>query len=375
MNQIKLIIDTPKNNSNLLYTTGYYCLDPIIYVEFNNKKIGWLPSTELEKAKVKSKLDEFFNLSDEIKRAIASNKNSYPKSALIIDWLKDNNIDSITVPENFPVIEYEYLKRFGFEVYLKKEPFYENRVKKNKVEINFIDENTKKNEKVMQLIYNILAESKISNDKRIIFNNEVLTSEFLQNFILKSFLDNNLIAEDVIVSVGNQGCYPHEHGYGDLFAGESIIVDIYPRNRTNFYYTDMTRTFCKGRAKSELKKIFNDVLDVQNFAFDKIKAGESGKNIHNQVVTFFENKGYKTGIINNFFQGFIHGTGHGVGLDCHELPYISQNGTILEENSVVTVEPGLYYLDVGAVRIEDLILVKKDGIENFNNFPKILEIE
>lgn len=375
MNQINLFIDTPKHNSSLLYISGYYCLDPLILIEFNNKLIGWLPSTELEKAKIKSKINEIYNIAEEIKKIIIKGKDPSIKSNIILEWLKSNNIEKIIVPENFPAIEYEFLKEHNFQVEYKREPFYESRVQKNIYELEYIKENTKKNEIIMSKIYNILAESKITNDKKLKYNGEILTAEFLQKVILKEFLDFDLYAEDVIVASGEQTCFPHEYGYGEILAEVPIIIDIYPRNRKNFYYTDMTRTFCKGKASDQLKKLYNDVLDAQNFAFEKIKAGVFGKDIHNAVLNFFQKKGYKTDIIDGFLQGFVHGTGHGVGLDCHELPYISQNGTILLENSVVSVEPGLYYLDIGGVRLEDLVVVKKDGIENLNSFPKVLEIE
>lgn len=374
MSQVKLIIDSPQKNSSLIYAAGHYCLDPYIFIEYNDQKIGWLPSTELENAKLKSRLNTVYNLSDDYKKISENKKYPLLRSSVIIDWLKNNDIKEIIVPESFPLIEYENLKDFGFNIDCKKEPFYDNRVIKTDQEINFIKENTKKNEAVMQSVYDILAESEITNDKKLKYKGSVLTSEYLQNFILKSFIDNELTADDVIVSTGNQGCYPHEHGYGELSADKSIIIDIYPRSRKNYYFTDMTRTFCKGKASDELKNIYNAVLEAQKIGFERIHAREDGKKVHEYIIKFFDEKGFKTGIVNGTLQGFIHGTGHGLGLDCHELPYISQNGTLLPDNSIVSVEPGLYYLDIGAVRIEDLVVVKKDGIENLNNFHKTFEI-
>ena len=73
-------------------------------------------------------------------------------------------------------------------------------------------------------------------------------------------------------------------------------------------------------------------------------------------------------------QGFFHGTGHGVGLDIHEPPRISSVCHILRAGQVVTVEPGLYYLDAGGVRLEDMVLVTKNGCKNLSRFPKVLEI-
>lgn len=74
-------------------------------------------------------------------------------------------------------------------------------------------------------------------------------------------------------------------------------------------------------------------------------------------------------------QGFFHGTGHGVGLDVHELPRISTSyENKLETGNIVTVEPGLYYSGVGGVRIEDIVAVTEEGCNNLTKFPKFLEI-
>jgi Xaa-Pro aminopeptidase len=74
-------------------------------------------------------------------------------------------------------------------------------------------------------------------------------------------------------------------------------------------------------------------------------------------------------------QGYFHGTGHGVGLDIHEAPRISRTGSLLLEGHVVTVEPGLYYPGLGAVRIEDMVLVTADGCRNLTNYPKTFELD
>jgi len=94
------------------------------------------------------------------------------------------------------------------------------------------------------------------------------------------------------------------------------------------------------------------------------------------VEDFFASKGFRTEKQGKKIQGFIHGTGHGVGLDSHELPYLGaySNG-VLEEGNIVTVEPGLYYPNIGGVRIEDIVAVTKDGCENLTKAPKFLEIQ
>jgi Xaa-Pro aminopeptidase len=372
---VKLIIDSPQKNSDLIYGSGYYCLDPFIFLEIDDKKYGWLPSTELERAKKKSKLNEIFNLNFDFLKLRKTNTYPLLNSSLLIDFFRNNNITEIDVPYSFPIAEANNLTDFGFKLIPQMDPFYKNRVSKTPEEINYIRENSKLNVQVMNEVKNIIAESSITNDKKLKYKGEILTSEFLQNFIFKSFLDKGLISDSVIVAIGDQGCDPHENGSGEVFANTSIIVDIFPKSRSNFYFTDMTRTFCKGKASNELKKMYESVHEAQKYVFDKIKPDVYGKDIHSGVVKYFENKGFKSGIINNILQGYFHGTGHGLGLDCHEKPYINTTGGELPENSIISNEPGLYYLGIGGVRIEDLLLITKNGFENLTNYEKILELE
>jgi len=375
MKTARLIIDSPYKNSDLIYAADYYCLDPFIYLEIDNYKTGWLPSTELEKAKKNSCLNQVINLTQELTNLKKQNKIPILRSSLIIDYLKDKKITDILIPNNFPILEANNLSSLGFNIIPQEEPFYKSRAVKSITEIDFIRSNSLKNVEVMKEVKNIILESSVTNDKKLKYNNEILTSEYLQTFILKSLLDKEMISDSVIVSLGDQGCYPHEYGYGTVYANQSIIVDIYPRSRKNYYFTDMTRTFCKGKASSELKDLYKTVNDAQKFVLDKIGKKNNGKDIHNFVISYFENKGYKSGSINGVLQGFFHGTGHGLGLDCHEAPYINSNGDDLPDNSIVSDEPGLYYLGIGGVRIEDLILVTKNGYENLTNFEYSLELE
>ena len=87
-----------------------------------------------------------------------------------------------------------------------------------------------------------------------------------------------------------------------------------------------------------------------------------------------EQHGFFTGEVNGRMQGFFHGTGHGLGLEIHELPRLSKIPATLHTGNVVTVEPGLYYPGVGGIRLEDVVVVGDGGCENLTAFPKELEV-
>jgi Xaa-Pro aminopeptidase len=105
-----------------------------------------------------------------------------------------------------------------------------------------------------------------------------------------------------------------------------------------------------------------------------VKDGAEGLEIHRRIQALFDRQGYPTGVKAGRMQGFFHGTGHGLGLEIHEPPSIGKRPSTLRAGHVVTVEPGLYYLGLGGVRLEDVALVTRKGSRNLTRVPKHLEI-
>ncbi len=131
------------------------------------------------------------------------------------------------------------------------------------------------------------------------------------------------------------------------------------------YCSDMTRTVVVGKANPEQRRVYEAVRLAQQAGLDAIRCGITGKETDSVARCVIEEYGYG--------EYFRHSLGHGVGLVVHELPNLSPKSEIvLQENMVVTCEPGIYIPGFGGVRIEDMVCVKKDGILNFNHSPKEL---
>ena len=132
--------------------------------------------------------------------------------------------------------------------------------------------------------------------------------------------------------------------------------------------SDITRTVYYGNNITDRhKEIYNTVLEAQLLGIETIKEGVMSDEVDKVVRNFFNEKGYG--------KYFGHGLGHGIGAEIHELPYLSSASQIeLKENMVVTSEPGLYFDGWGGVRIEDDVVVKKDGREVLNKSNKELII-
>jgi Xaa-Pro aminopeptidase len=201
-----------------------------------------------------------------------------------------------------------------------------------------------------------------------------LTSETIKGLLARRLLELGCLARHSIVACGADACDPHHEGAGPLRANETIILDVFPQSLTTRYYADITRTVVKGTASDRVKTMYDAVLRGQERALGLIQDGADGTAIHAEVERLFREAGFETGEVDGRMQGFFHGTGHGLGLEIHESPRIARRGVGLRAGNVVTVEPGLYYPVWGAVRIEDVVVVREGGSENLTQFPKVLEV-
>src|SRR5688500_10770603 len=182
------------------------------------------------------------------------------------------------------------------------------------------------------------------------------------------------VPSHTICAPGDQAVDPHEEGHGPIRAHTPVVMDIFPRSERTGYYGDLTRTVVRGRASERLRDVYALVIEGVRLGHRRVRDGADGTAIHQEIQSLFDARGYKTGVREGRMQGFFHGTGHGLGLQIHEPPSISVRGGTLRAGHVVTVEPGLYYLGLGGVRIEDVARVTERGSVNMTRVPKVLEV-
>lgn len=369
----RLCIAASEHDANMYYATGFLVPDAFIFFEKAGKKVVVLSDLEIERGKQEANVDEVLFMS-EYKERLQKQGIEYPKLIDIADCvLQDYQIKSVLVPGNSAIQYVDPLRERGYTVHYK-ELFFETRAVKTPQEIEYIQQSQKKNEQAMDYAIQLIRESEIGTNNYLYHRDSVLTSEFIQRRIQMRLLELDCLAHGTIVSCGDQAIRPHEHGSGPLLAHQAIIIDIFPQSLTTRYFADMTRTVVKGTASDALKRLYDVVLAGQAIAFTMIRDGVNGCNIHQQIQEMFKQEGFETGVIDGIMQGFIHGTGHGLGLDIHETPRIGNADVTLRAGNVVTVEPGLYYTDIGGVRIEDIVVVTKDGCTNLTSYPKKLEL-
>ncbi|MFH1100413.1 MAG: Xaa-Pro peptidase family protein [Methanobacteriota archaeon] len=168
-----------------------------------------------------------------------------------------------------------------------------------------------------------------------------------------------------ISSFGKNTAEPHySHGETTLKNGDFILCDFGACYHN--YNADVTRTFVHGKANTRQKDIYHTVLQAQTIGLDMIRPGISASDVHHAVFSFIETTPWKG--------RFIHSTGHALGLSVHDGPGFTEDSPLtLKENMVLTVEPGIYIPGYGGVRIEDDIVVTKNGYKLLTQSSKTLQ--
>ncbi|MFM7260316.1 MAG: M24 family metallopeptidase, partial [bacterium] len=211
-------------------------------------------------------------------------------------------------------------------------------------------------------------------DGTLVHSGEPLTAERLRALIDVHLLERGYENPESIVACGPQGSDCHEHGHGALRTGEPVIVDIFPRNRKTLYNGDMTRTVVHGAVPPEVARMHAAVIDAKRDAIRAIRAGVTGQSVHEATLGSLAHRGYHAGQPAEPRVAVIsHGTGHGIGLEVHEPPLLAMKGPALVVGDVLTVEPGLYAIGIGGIRIEDMVAVTQAGCVNFNTLHEGLD--
>jgi Xaa-Pro aminopeptidase len=169
-----------------------------------------------------------------------------------------------------------------------------------------------------------------------------------------------------IVAAGPNGALPHaEPGEREIGRGELVVFDM--GAQIDGYCSDGTRTFATGEPGEEARAVYEVVLRAQAAGLEAIRAGVKGEDVDSAARRVIDEAGYG--------ERFGHALGHGVGLEVHEGPRLSQRSDdLLGPGEVVTVEPGVYLAGELGVRIEDLVVVTEDGLRNLSSLLKELQL-
>ncbi len=332
--------------------------DPFVAFGLRGKKYAVVSALEFARVKRTSDFDVVLPLEPYLKRARELWPQRKPGGAEVIYLVaRDHGQTRFTVGEDFPAGVYEKLFELGLDLEVADGALFPAREIKTPAEAAAIRAGNRCSALGFAAAEKILRASKIKG-RRLVYRGATLTSEMLKFAIEVACLEAGAVSAGTIVAGGDQACDPHERGSGPLRPNELIIIDIFPRVTATGYHGDMTRTFLRGRASDAQRTLVAAVRAAQLAALGAIRAGVNGRDVHDQCLAVFAARGFETKHGPKGSVGFFHGTGHGLGLAVHEPPGMGPRATgNLKKNSVVTVEPGLYYPGLGGCRIEDVVQV------------------
>jgi len=369
----RLLISCSESDSNMYYATRFLAPDSFVYLEVAGATFVLMSDLEVDRARVQANVNKVLSYSQYEGQAKKSGIER-PTFCDVLDLLlREQAVKQLTVPTDFPLGQADALREKGYLLSIKKEPFFPERAIKRANEVAAIRKVQEAVESSMDEVVALLQAASIQDG--LIYSGGIpMTSESVRRLLHLRLMEKGCLAQHTIVACGVDACDPHNEGSGPLHAHQPIIFDIFPRSIESRYFADMSRTVVKGTASDGLKRLYDTVLEGQELGIARVRNGAHGEAIHAEITNLFEARGYKTGVMQGRMQGFFHGTGHGVGLDIHEPPRISRADWVLQAGEVVTVEPGLYYPEIGAVRIEDMVWVEEGGCQNLTTYPKVLEI-
>ncbi len=357
-------------DSDQYYLTGFLCPDPFGILQFSSRKrVIAVSDMEAGRASKETRGIEIvpFSRYRRKRRTI---------QGLIADFLRDHQVESVRVLPSFPLGLARSLEAEGIALEVDQDALKNRRRKKTKGEIKAIEAAQRQTEKAMEMAKALLAGCPISGGV-LQWEGRPLTAEKLRSLIEVFFLERGFECVDSIVAPGRGGADPHWRGTGPIRIGVPIVIDLFPRDRMSRYHSDMSRTFVVGRASNSVREMHKAVMEAQDVAMDRLRPGVRLSKVHQAVCDVFIKRGFGVPIVGKGLprSGFLHGTGHGLGLDIHEAPTVSDDKDILNPGDVITVEPGLYDRRVGGMRIEDVVAVTPDGIVmNLTRFDRDLEI-
>jgi Xaa-Pro aminopeptidase len=291
--------------------------------------------------------------------------------------LADRGATQASISPLLPAATYEALRAAGVDPKIDRRLFLDERRRKSPEEADSIHAAQEAAEAACVEVIGQLAEASPQADGVLWLQDSPLTSERLMARAQATLNEIGYTSAEMIVAGAPECALPHFAGAGSIRAGGPVIIDIFPQGRTTRYHGDLTRTVVVGRASDAVRRMHDTCVEALERATSVITAGRACRDVHLAVCQVLVGRGY--GTTTEGYEGrpdgprMTHSTGHGVGLEVHEAPFLRNVEGELRAGDVVTVEPGLYQPGLGGVRVEDTGLVTTNGFRNFTRLPRSLE--
>jgi Xaa-Pro aminopeptidase len=376
-----LLFGETYHHPNILYRTRFLAPDPVVVVDRGGDDTTlWVSTLEEGRARKEARVGEVRSTSElgvaAKLRAAGSEQDAW--SLLIAEVCRAHELAHITVDADFPALIADSLRAHDVEVTPRSDLYRRERRIKSDDEVHMLERAESAGIQGMQCAIDIIAAADIE-DGLLVRDGTPLSGRDLIAAVENRLLELGCGTEDTICCGGPESADPHRAFSDVLHAGLPIVLDIFPFDKSTRYWGDLTRTVVRGPAPAEVERMWEAVLEAQQTGLDAVRPGCNGRDVHLAVCDVFKAHGYAS--LPDAYRDipsearFIHGTGHGVGLEIHEYPRVGDVDVTLEVGDVVTVEPGLYDPRLGGIRIEDLVVVTEDGCRNLTPLPKVFHLD
>jgi Xaa-Pro aminopeptidase len=372
-----LIVGNSERDANLLYVVGAFLPDPVVYLRVRGRGCLIVGDLDLERAQKGAPTCKVLSLGSYLVRTAPDARwRPVPMAEVIRTVVRERKAGRLWVPDDFPLGLARDLRDLKVRVKVKRGSlFFPEREFKTAAEVKKISAAQLMAEVGMAEGIQALRLSKIGPQGRLIYRGSPLTSQRLRAVIESAVVQAGGLACRTIVASGRQAYDPHHVGQGPLRAHEPIVIDIFPRSQRTGYHGDITRTVVRGRATETVRQMYAAVLRAQRRAEAIMRPGLRARELHGAVERTLAEDGFPTCRNNGSGRGFLHGLGHGIGLELHEPPRLTASSpAVLAEDHVVAIEPGLYHPQIGGIRLEDVYHLGRSGPRNLTRFEKVLEV-
>lgn len=364
-----VLIPTGDGDADFIYATGFD-VETGLYIRYApGDDVLAVSPLESDRARAQSRVHQVVEDSEAyVHRSWA---------ALAARMLREKGLRGARVSPRLHAVQLEDLRAAGVEVEVDRELFRDERRHKSAEEAAAITASQRAAEQAVVEVVGELARAEI-RDGVLWLDGSALTSERLYARAQLKLGETGFTCPDMIIAGSPECALPHYRGQGTIRANAPVIIDIFPVSRETHYHGDLTRTVVVGEVSDEVRRMHEAAVQALEAGVESIRAGVSGREVNTTVCQVLVDRGF--GSTSKGYEGpdgvakMNHSTGHGVGLDVHEEPAVRETNTApLAPGDVITVEPGLYRLGLGGVRVEDTGMVTANGFDNFTTLTRSLD--
>jgi Xaa-Pro aminopeptidase len=373
----RVFAGVPAINKTLYHRVRFSAFDPVAIVEDNAGRTLIVRDVELPRARAHGRSNEVLCPADLAPNSGLSGDREIATAQALVELLRRRAIRSISVDRSLPMLFAQLVRDAGVEVVLDVTLGVSDRRSKDAAEVAALRQAQHDTEQVIARAAKLILEARARADGVLMHEGTPLTSDRVRSIIDIELLRRGYDNPTSIIACGPIGADCHHAGEGELRTGQPCMIDVFPRSKTTLYNGDCTRTVVHGIVPPMVRRMFDAVIEAKRAAEGATRAGSTGDAVHRATIDVLTRHGVRVGQVEADAppdQLFIpHGTGHGIGLDLKEPPLLDIKGVELVEGDCVTIEPAVYALGVGGVRIEDMYIVRTGRADNLNELPELID--